>query len=72
MGAHGILSLGRDRGYSTHLVPYPGSIGRVRNRYANKRVLVVGGGHFAFNALQDLVRLTQEAPQTKARCCLLQ
>jgi hypothetical protein len=29
------------------------------------RVLVVGGGHSAFNALQDLVRLTQEAPQTK-------
>jgi hypothetical protein len=26
---------------------------------------VVGGGHSAFNALQDLVRLIQEAPQTK-------
>jgi hypothetical protein len=25
----------------------------------------VGGGHSAFNALQDLVRLIQEAPQTK-------
>ncbi|WP_082341900.1 FAD-dependent oxidoreductase [Pseudomonas thivervalensis] len=65
MGAHGIPALGEIE-HATHIAyGIPDVLGRARNRYANKRVLVVGGGHSAFNALQDLVRLTQEAPQTK-------
>ncbi|WP_434652327.1 FAD-dependent oxidoreductase [Pseudomonas sp. R3-56] len=65
MGAHGIPALGEIE-HAAHITyGIPEVLGRARNRYANKRVLVVGGGHSAFNALQDLVRLTQEAPQTK-------
>lgn len=65
MGAHGIPALGEIE-HATHIAyGIPDVLGSARSRYANKRVLVVGGGHSAFNALQDLVRLTQEAPQTK-------
>lgn len=65
MGAHGIPALGETE-HAAHITyGIPEVLGRARKRYANKRVLVVGGGHSAFNALQDLVRLIQEAPQTK-------
>ena len=65
MGAHGIPALGETE-HAAHIAyGIPEVLGRARKRYANKRVLVVGGGHSAFNALQDLVRLIQEAPQTK-------
>jgi thioredoxin reductase len=36
-----------------------------RDRYAGKRVLVVGSGHSAMNVLQDLVMLRQEYPATE-------
>jgi glycine/D-amino acid oxidase-like deaminating enzyme len=36
-----------------------------RDRYAGKRVLVVGAGHSAMNVLQDLVALRREAPDTR-------
>ncbi|MBV7546305.1 NAD(P)-binding domain-containing protein [Pseudomonas sp. PDM26] len=65
MGAHGIPALGEIEHAARIAYGTPEVLGRARNRYANKRVLVVGGGHSAFNALHDLVRLTQEAPQTK-------
>lgn len=39
--------------------------GEARERYAGKRVLVVGSGHSAFNALLDLVRLADDAPGTE-------
>ncbi len=42
----------------------PDVLGAQRDRYAGKRVLVVGSGHSAFNALLDLVRLASEAPGT--------
>lgn len=65
MGVHGIPALGEIE-HAAHIAyGIPEVLGRARNRYANKRVLVVGGGHSAFNTLQELVRLTQEAPQTK-------
>ncbi len=42
----------------------PDILGRDRNRYAGRRVLVVGNGHSAFNALLDLGRLADDAPET--------
>jgi hypothetical protein len=36
-----------------------------RERYAGKRVLVVGSGHSAMNALQDLVSLQRQEPKTE-------
>jgi len=36
-----------------------------RDRYAGKRVLVVGSGHSAFNTLRDLITLAGEVPETR-------
>ena len=43
----------------------PDVLGADRDRYAGKRVLVVGTGHSAFNALVDLVALREQAPATE-------
>src|SRR5918993_1188792 len=42
----------------------PDVLGRHRDDYASRRVLVVGSGHSAFNALIDLVDLAATAPGT--------
>ncbi|MET3697493.1 pyridine nucleotide-disulphide oxidoreductase [Bacillus oleivorans] len=42
----------------------PDVLGREQERYANKRVAVVGGGHSAINALLDLAKLKESFPQT--------
>ncbi len=42
----------------------PDAAGRGRDRYAGKRVLVVGSGHSAFNALLSLVNLVEDEPGT--------
>jgi thioredoxin reductase len=43
----------------------PDVLGADRARYAGRRVLVVGSGHSAFNALLDLGRLAEDAPATQ-------
>ena len=43
----------------------PDVLGPDRGRYAGRRVMVVGSGHSAFNALIDLGRLADEAPSTR-------
>lgn len=43
----------------------PDVLGRERLRYANKRVLVVGSGHSAMNAIRDLAALRRDAPETE-------
>ncbi len=51
--------------FSSHInYAIPDVLGAQRDRYAGKRVLVVGSGHSAFIALLDLVRLTGEEPGT--------
>jgi thioredoxin reductase len=42
----------------------PDVLGRDRARYAGKRVLVVGSGHSAFNALLDVAALARKEPGT--------
>ncbi len=65
MGANGIPALG-EKEYSEHIAyGIPDVLGSARERYSNRRVLVVGGGHSAFNALQDLVALARVAPGTR-------
>jgi hypothetical protein len=36
-----------------------------RERYANKRILIVGSGHSAFTVVIDLVKLSRTAPDTR-------
>ncbi|MHA6481008.1 NAD(P)-binding domain-containing protein [Paenibacillus sp. strain BS8-2] len=42
----------------------PDVLGKNKTRFAGKHVLVVGSGHSAINALLDLERLQEQAPQT--------
>jgi hypothetical protein len=64
LGAGGVPALG-ERGLA-HRIEYriPDVLGAERARYAGKRVLVVGSGHSAFNAIRDLAELQQDAPDT--------
>lgn len=43
----------------------PDVLGRMRDAYAGKRVLVAGSGHSAMNIVIDLVGLAQEEPATR-------
>ena len=65
MGASGVFAEG-EREASAH-VRYgsPDVLGRDRGRYAGRRVLVVGSGHSAFNALLDLASLAEQVPTTE-------
>ena len=64
LGASGVPALG-ERGLRDRIFyGIPDVLGRHRERYAGKRVLVVGSGHSAFNVLNDLVALKQAEPST--------
>ena len=64
LGAHGIPA--RDEHALRDHIFYgiPDILGTQRERYAGRRVLVVGSGHSAFNVLLELTELAQEYPTT--------
>ena len=62
LGASGIPALGERALRARIVYGVPDVLGAERARYAGKRVLVVGSGHSAFNVLDDLARLAQQAP----------
>lgn len=65
IGASGKPAIG-ERAVADHIAyGIPDVRGTSRDRYAGKRVLVVGSGHSAFNVLIDLVDLADEAPGTE-------
>src|SRR5690606_27657181 len=39
-------------------------VNKMRDRYQNKRIAVIGGGHSAINTLLDLARIKEEHPDT--------
>ena len=62
LGASGLPALG-ERALSNQIAyGIPDVLGERRDRYAGKRVLVVGSGHSAFNVLKDLARLSKQSP----------
>ena len=65
MGAGGVEAEGEGEAAARTVYGIPDVFGRDRARYAGKRVLVVGSGHSAFNALLDLAGLKREAPATE-------
>src|SRR5688572_27665603 len=65
LGASGIPALGERAARSHVFYGMPNVLGVHRDRYAGKRVLVVGSGHSAFNVLSDLARLARQAPATR-------
>lgn len=65
LGASGLPALG-ERGLSDSIFyGIPDVLGALRSRYAGRRVLVVGSGHSALNALLDLSRLAETEPGTR-------
>ncbi|RTE65105.1 flavoprotein [Amphritea opalescens] len=64
LGTHGIPALGERAAADAIAYGVP-NILAAREEYANKTVLVVGGGHSAFNALQDLVLLADESKEMR-------
>jgi thioredoxin reductase len=64
LGSSGVPAPG-ERALAERIVyGIPDVLGADRARYAGRRVLVLGSGHSAFNALLDLATLAQEAPGT--------
>jgi thioredoxin reductase len=64
LGASGIPALGERAAKASMAYGIPDVLGTARQRYAGRRVLVVGAGHSAFNALADLVQLREQDPKT--------
>lgn len=62
LGASGLPALGERALGSRIAYGIPDVLGEQRDRYAGKRVLVVGSGHSAFNVLKDLARLSTQSP----------
>ncbi len=65
LGANGVPAMGERVAASRIFYGIPDVLSEHRARYANKRVLVVGSGHSAFNALLDLIALKSDAPDTR-------
>jgi thioredoxin reductase len=63
-GAAGVPAIGERTLASRTFYGIPDVLGTHRDRYAGKRVLVIGAGHSAFNALLDLVDLADSEPAT--------
>jgi len=64
LGASGLAAIGERAARGQIFYGIPDVLGRERARYAQRRVLVVGSGHSAFNVLTDLARLEREEPGT--------
>jgi hypothetical protein len=64
LGAHGLPAIGETANADRIFYGIPEVLGGHRTRYANRRVLVVGSGHSAFNVLLDLATLIEAAPDT--------
>ena len=62
LGASGLPALGERALGDRIAYGIPDVLGERRDRYAGKRVLVVGSGHSAFNVLKDLSRLSRQSP----------
>lgn len=64
LGANGLPAAGETAHASRIAYGIPDLLGTAQNRYARKRVLVVGGGDSAANILLDLAKLAERHPGT--------
>ena len=64
LGGAGVPAIGERQLADRIFYGIPDVLGTHRDRYAGRRVLVVGSGHSAFNALLDLVDLAEAEPET--------
>jgi thioredoxin reductase len=64
LGASGVPAAGEASLADRIYYGIPNVLGRDRSRYARRRVMVVGSGHSAANALLDLAELAGQEPET--------
>ncbi|HWU81018.1 MAG TPA: FAD-dependent oxidoreductase [Caulobacter sp.] len=64
IGAAGVPAIGERGAQDQIWYGIPDVLDADRNRYAGKRVLVIGSGHSAFNVLVDLAQLHDETAST--------
>src|SRR5690606_27236784 len=64
LGSGGLPAVGEKRQTDYIFYGIPDVLGGHRERYANQRVIVVGSGHSAINALLELAELKNTAPDT--------
>jgi thioredoxin reductase len=64
LGADGLPAIGEPAAAGQIFYGIPDVLGRDRLRYAGRRIVVVGSGHSAFNALLELATLADQAPGT--------
>lgn len=64
LGSHGLMASGEKANRDAIYYGIPDILGEDSQRYANKRVLVVGSGHSAINALLELGKLRETYPET--------
>lgn len=64
LGADGVTAIGEREAAENIWYGIPDVLTADRARYTGRRVLVVGSGHSAFNALIDLATLVTQAPGT--------
>jgi hypothetical protein len=65
MGANGLPAIGELENAAQIQYGMPDILGKLRDRYAGRRVLVVGAGHSAAGSLLALAKLADEAPGTR-------
>jgi thioredoxin reductase len=65
LGASGLAAIGERAAADRIFYGIPDVLGVLRPRYAGRRVLVVGSGHSAMNALLDLACLAEADPATR-------
>lgn len=65
IGSDGLFAPGERENRPKIHYGIPDILGQQRNRYANQRVTVVGGGHSAINALLELGDLQHDYPDTE-------
>lgn len=65
LGAGGLFAVGEIENASRIYYGIPDVMGRDKERYINKRVLVVGGGHSAINTILELDNLKEQFPKTE-------
>lgn len=64
-GSDGLPAIGETELADRIAYGIPDVLGSQRDRYAGRRVAVIGGGHSALNALIDLAALREVAPETQ-------
>lgn len=64
LGAHGLTAPGEAAQRDAIVYGIPDVLGADSQRYANQRVLVLGSGHSAINAVIELGQLRETAPDT--------